>query len=189
MSLVSSLRDYRQDMLESDRDLFVRCLAGDNAAWDRVISAHAPLVYAVARAQGLKEDQCDDVAQSVFSALVRRIASIRDAQALPAWLITSTKREAWRVRRASVKLQPGEAEPDHQNESSLDKLESVHQVRRALEELGGRCKELLTLLFLADGSPDYQVISQTLEIPVGSIGPTRARCLAKLAEMMGMKPG
>ncbi len=176
-------------MVESDRDNFTRCLAGDEAAWRRLIAAHAPLVYAVARKQGLREDQCDDVAQSIFSALARRIGSIRDAQALPAWLITSTKRESWRIRRATMQTDASAPEPAADDHRTMERLESMHQVRRGLDELGGRCKELLTLLFLADGAPDYQQISRTLDIPVGSIGPTRARCLAKLAEILTDRSG
>lgn len=168
-----------------DPELFSRCIASDPAAWDRLISTHAPLVYAVARAQGLREDQCDDVAQSVFSALVRRISTIRDPQALPAWLIVSAKREAWRVLRSADTAATSSESPDPEADpADVTRFETLFLVRSALEELGGRCQELLTLLFLADPSPNYEVIAQRLAMPVGSIGPTRARCLAKLAVIL-----
>lgn len=171
--------------------LIDRCLQGDQAAWAALVDLHAGLVYAVARRCGLKEDQCDDVAQSVFSTLVRRLSSISDRAALPGWLATAARREAWRVKRRAdraASADPCGPEPAAVGDdplAGLSDLEDAQRVRTALSELGQRCRDLLMAVVSA-AKPDYAAISQRLGIPMGSIGPTRARCLAKLAELLGL---
>ena len=176
-------------MSERIVDLITRCRDGDQSAWTALVRTHAGLVYAVARRTGLKEDQCEDVAQSVFATLLRRLDTVRDAQALAAWLVTTTKRESWRVARHARRVADLAAaykptDPDPSPIEAMEDIESAHRVRVALDELGGKCRELLLAIFSQRDQPDYAGISQRLSIPVGSIGPTRARCLAKLAEIL-----
>lgn len=177
-------------MSESQRALIERCLKGEQAAWRTLIDLHAGLVYAIARRHGLRHDQCDDVAQSVFSALSRALKSINDPEAIAGWLATSTRRESWRVARAAKRHAPSPAIAEMAAPASNDevaRLESAHAVRLAMQRIDPRCRDLLTALFLQAERPDYQVISEQLSIPIGSIGPTRARCLGKLGTLIESK--
>ena len=174
-------------MLENDSELIQRCLSGDARAWTELVGRYAGLVLAVARRQGLREDQCEDVAQSVFGALARRLEHLRDPGSLSKWLITSATREGWRVARAARRMSAAPVEEPHveSGEESLHRLELAHRVRMALDDLGGRCRDLLLALFVETNEPNYQQISERVGVPIGSIGPTRARCIAKLAELLG----
>lgn len=167
--------------------LLHRCQQGDPSAWRRLVDDYAGLVYAVARAHRLDEPTCDDVAQSVFAALAANIARITDERALPAWLRTTATRESWRVarrlRRGAPSLQDADdapAPPDADTAAALDRVDEHHRLRQALRDLGGRCEQLLRILFLSGESIDYDRISAVLGLPRGSIGPTRQRCLRKL---------
>jgi RNA polymerase sigma factor (sigma-70 family) len=174
-----------------------RCAAGDQLAWSRLVRDHAGLVYSIARDAGLPEHQCDDLAQHVFSTLLRNLDSIRSAPALPAWLAQTTRRAAWRARADARKRDAMHtdaerleiaADPDETPLLRTARLEEAHRVRRALDVLGGRCRDLLRAVFVESDAPDYDTIASRLSIPRGSIGPTRARCLAKLAELLGNPP-
>lgn len=170
--------------------LIERCRTGDQAAWGRLVDSFAGYVFAIARRHALREDQCEDVAQTVFSTLSRRIDQIEQAAALQGWLATTTKRECWRViksaRRAGHATGSSVTEPSV--ESAVDELlvrvEAAQLVRLALEQIGHKCRLLIEELFLRASTPDYSAIAARLSIPIGSIGPTRNRCLAKLAERL-----
>lgn len=167
--------------------LIQRCLDGDDAAWRSLMDHHAGLVFAIARRHGLRPDQCEDVAQSVFSALARALPNIRNPEALVGWLGTSARREAWRVVKAERRhaRDRRDDEPDTPpGDEELHRLEAAHRVRAALQRLDERCRDLLSALFIQPGRVDYQQLSERLSIPVGSIGPTRARCLGKLATLL-----
>lgn len=168
-------------------DLLERCRLGDRAAWGVLVERFSGLVYATARAHGFDEPTCDDIAQTVFAALARSLHGIKSGLALPGWITTTTRRECWRVaalaRRSRTLARPEVTDPDS-IEERLEAVERAQRVREALRELGGRCEQLLRALFLADGEPDYQSVAVRMGMPVGSIGPTRIRCLAKLAKLL-----
>jgi len=158
-----------------------RCIAGDEQAWYQLVGIHGGLVFAVARRAGVPDHACDDIAQTVFAALAAGLQSLRDGQSLPAWLITTTRRESWRwlkARRTSH-AEPAELEADAES----DDLEQHALLRRGLAQLEDKCRELLQLLYFRGGM-EYQQVSQLLGMPVGSIGPTRQRCLARLAQIL-----
>lgn len=182
---------------EETRELLVRCQQGDQAAWSRLVRLYSGLVYSIARHHDLPEDRCDDIAQLVFTSLLKHVGNIRDAVALPAWIGQTTRRACWRMierlRREQATLRDVEqsANPlcasdaaSTEVASLLSRIEQAHAVRRALDELGGRCLELLRALFVEVSTPDYDAIGRRLGMPVGSIGPTRVRCLAKLATIL-----
>jgi len=157
------------------------------------VREHAGLVYAVARRQGLREAECDDVVQSVFVTLLKHLDAIEEAAKLPGWLATTARRESWRIARR-VARGGAALEADHPLASpisgdALERIELADRVRRGLEALGPKCRDLLTALFLETDHPDYERVSQRVGIPFGSIGPTRARCLAKLAEILAAEEG
>ena len=179
------------------RELLARCQSGDQSAWKRVVQMLAGLVYSIARHHELPEDRCDDIAQLVFTALLKHVGNIKEPAALPAWLAQTTRRACWRMiqrlrrEEASVRQMEQAANPlialgVETTEASgiLNRLEQAHNVRLALDELGGRCRELLRALFVDSAVPDYDAIGRRLDMPIGSIGPTRVRCLAKLAAIL-----
>jgi RNA polymerase sigma factor (sigma-70 family) len=163
---------------------------GDQEAWDELIERYSPLVWSVCLRFELSRQDIDDVGQSVWLLLVENIGTLREAAALPGWLATTTRRECLRVVRAARRHDhaslPSEAQMpldpgDTTIEQELILAERNAALRTAFAELPHRCHELLSML-ISDPPPAYAEISATLGIPVGSIGPTRSRCLDRLRQ-------
>src|SRR4029453_546364 len=113
-----------------------------------------------------------------------------------AWLITTTHRESWRIGKRDAgkyaDLDEHITDVSAPEDDQISTWEQQHMVRRGLDELGGRCKDLLAALFLESGEPSYEAIAARLGMTVGSIGPTRARCFKKLEKILlelGLDPG
>lgn len=159
---------------------------GERVAWDELVRRHAALVWAVARTHRLGPADAADVSQTVWLRLVENLGSLRDPDALPGWLRTTTRNECLRViRRGGREVHQAEVgtditSPDAPSpEHLLLAEERDRQLWGALRGLSRRCQDLLRVLAY---SPDagYAEISRSLGLPVGSIGPSRARCLANL---------
>lgn len=180
---------------EDDAALVARCRRGEGAAWEALVHRYQRLVFAVVRRVGLDEHTAADVFQTVFSRLIAHLPRIADPQRLQAWIVTTAKREALLTlrqgRRTSsmTRADGGGGEiPDYDiaddsllPEEALAELQQLDQVRHALDRLEERCRELLLMLFRdADDKLPYDEVAQRLGMSVGSIGPTRSRCLAKL---------
>jgi RNA polymerase sigma factor (sigma-70 family) len=173
-----------------------RCLerarAGDIAALDEVVRELNPLLWHVARAQGLAPGEAYDVVQTTWLELLRRLDEIRVPAALTSWLISATKREAWRSNRNRNRVADG-AEPAELPDDAPAPDEGLitSERDRALwthfRGLSQRCQALLRLVALVD-RPDYAAVSEELGMPHGSIGPTRGRCLTKLRELLLADP-
>ena len=173
----------------TDTQLIEACLAGDRTAWNRLVERYQRLVYSVALRQGLSADDADDVFQTVFVILLGKLDTCRDRERLGSWLVTITRREAWRVLREraahantthdeqELATQPA-AEPPP--EAAFQELEEQDLIRQAIDRLGSRCRRLLWHLFYTQDRPSYADIARELGMPEGSIGPTRARCLEQL---------
>ncbi|MCC7387980.1 MAG: sigma-70 family RNA polymerase sigma factor [Phycisphaerales bacterium] len=174
-------------MGDEDQELIRRCAMGDNSAWGRLVGRYGGLVYAIGRRSGLDEASCDDVAQSVFAKLSRALPEMRDTAAVPGWISTTARREAWRVRRAQARSGGPAAgpEPEAAFGAAAEGAVDHQRLRDALAELGGRCRDLLHALYFRPVKPAYEELSLMLGLPIGSIGPTRQRCLAKLAALLG----
>jgi RNA polymerase sigma factor (sigma-70 family) len=170
-----------------------RSIAGDSTAWDALVERFAGLVYSVAKRAGLSNDDAEDVAQTTFITLYRRLGNIEQPDALAGWLSVTAAREALRTRRNSQKyVTLGEedrtldevlAAEDAAADEIADLSISVEKVTGALSQLRQKCRELLSALYLED-QPSYQDISDRLGIPIGSIGPTRARCIESLRNLL-----
>ncbi|QOJ13310.1 MAG: sigma-70 family RNA polymerase sigma factor [Planctomycetia bacterium] len=180
-------------MLEHDSTLVERCLSGDQGAWGALVDRYSGLVYAVARKSRLPPEICDDVAQIVFATFARQLAGIRDRESLAGWFGVVARREAWRARRTRQTLAEREsgleidpAEPHGRDE---ELLERAAEVRAAVAGLTSPCRELIQWMFFSDPAPDYAAVAAKLGIAVGSIGPTRRRCLARLLRVLeGAEP-
>jgi RNA polymerase sigma factor (sigma-70 family) len=168
--------------------LVIEARGGDQHAWNAIVERYAPLVWAICRRHDLSRIDTDDVGQSVWLKLVEHLADIRDPAALPGWIATTTRNECLRVLRTSRSREQAEhlAEPDGYSdggyveiELELERAQRHVALRAAFRELRPRCQELLSQLF-QEPRPAYREISATLGMKIGSIGPSRERCLAEL---------
>jgi len=175
-----------------------RCLsrakAGELNALDGVVAELNPLLWHVARSQGLTDEDSADVVQTTWLELVRQLHTIRSPLALTAWLVSATKREAWRVNRRRRKLAGPGVEaladaPDEvdEPEERIWANERDRALWRQFTRLSARCRALLRVVAQAN-RPDYGSIAEAMDMPRGSIGPTRGRCLAKLRALLLADP-
>lgn len=181
------------------RDRHAACLiaarSGDRAAMDVLVAELTPLVWHVARGNGLDRATAEDVVQTVWLALLRHLQRLSEPKALVSWLITTTRREAARTRRRSanqVSWSDDEAEQlPHDGplpESELLRTERDRQLWAAFHRLNPRCQELLRMTVLA-GRVEYRSVAEALHMPHGSIGPTRGRCLSTLRALYDGEAG
>jgi RNA polymerase sigma factor (sigma-70 family) len=170
--------------------LFLRWRDGDARAMDDLVRLMTPLLWHVVRAYGLDRALAEDVVQTTWLTLVRRHESITEPQAVSGWLTMVARREAWRVGKLQRRADPTEAEslephlPAH--ESAEQTAATDEQSRRlwlAVAQLNDRCQRLLRIVAF-DERPDYARIAQDMAMPIGSIGPTRQRCLGKLRALL-----
>lgn len=175
-------------------DLLRSAQRGDQRALEAIVERLMPLLWNVARAQGLDSDTAMDVVQTTWLTLLERLNEIHTPRALASWLVTVTRREAWRVRtqnRRNDQVEPhafvGWPDPAGDIESSVVDDEQNHALWQNLRLLSPRCQELLRIAAFAD-RPDYAAIAEALGMARGSIGPTRGRCLAKLRVMLANDP-
>ncbi len=175
----------------SDSELVARCLDGDDRAWSVLIDRYSRLVYSIPARHGLGRQDSEDVFQAVWALVVKHLPTLRDARTLPAWLITTTQRETWRVMRKGAptpRSAQAEGEAPIGTHAELELIERRQRLREAMVRIGPECRTLLETLFRSD-RPSYDVIAQQFGMPRGSIGPRRARCLQKLSDLAQDAPG
>ena len=182
------------DILDSDMDLIHACREGVPDAWDRVLEKYERLVYSVPLHYGATADDAADIAQVTFTILLENLDSLREDSNLRAWLCTVARRYTWRVLKSSQHetLDDEEAEFMHKGaelmgqpkRDDIEYWELVSWLQQGLGKLGGRCQELLRSLYFDEQQPEYATIARRMSMPVGSIGPTRARCLAHLKQIL-----
>lgn len=163
---------------------------GDARAIDELVRLMTPVLWHVVRAYNLDRTQAEDVVQTVWLRLVRSHESIHDADAVSAWLTTTARREAWRIGTALRKTAPTE---DTELEAMLPDAASAEDIAAeadhasrlwaAVQRLDERCRRLIRVIAF-DDRPDYAKLARDLDMPVGSIGPTRGRCLGKLRALL-----
>ena len=183
---------------DDDATLVARCIGGDGAAWSALVQRYQRLVYAIVLRMGLDEHAAADVFQTVFERLVEHLPRIADPSRLQAWIVTTAKREALLQRnRGQRTVSMTLNNPDYEHgaewdladdspnaEEAMGELQQLHQLRAAIDRLDERCRDLLLLLFRDKGSKlAYEDVALKLNIAVGSIGPTRSRCLDKLRRL------
>ena len=174
---------------------FTRWREGEGEGLEDLVRLLSPVLWQVVRATGLDRERAEDVVQTTWIALVDHADSIASPQAISAWLCTSARREAWRAGRHASRERPVEDQvlayglPDHQSPEEQVILEDeAEALRRALGKLPERCQKLLRIV-AAGPRPNYQDVASTLDMPVGSIGPTRGRCLDKLRHELTLAGG
>ncbi len=185
--------------IETDAALINRCKHGDGAAWTTLVNRYQRLVYAIVRRIGLDEHAAADVFQTVFMRLMEHLPRLTQLDRLQAWIVTTAKREALLQRKRGLRnVSMTRADDDDSldaewdiaddallPEDALAEFQAQNRVKSGLERLDARCRELLTLLYGADDDKiAYEDVAVQLGMPVGSIGPTRARCLGKLRKLV-----
>jgi len=166
---------------------------GEQRAWDAIVAHYSSLVWSVARGYRLAAPDAADVFQATWLRLVEHLGDIRDGSRLGAWLATTAKHEAIALMRRNSRHVPtadiegfGGGGPHHSTpvDDRLLRTEEHTALWHAFGRLSESCQRLLRVIF-ADPAPSYAETSAALDIPVGSIGPTRARCLASLHSLLG----
>jgi len=170
--------------------LVTRARMGDQDAWDQLVERYAPLLWSICRRYRLSHPDAADVCQRVWTVLVVQLPALREPGALPGWLATTTRRECFKALRLGLQhlkleepIEPG-ADPAAGDESTavdraLLTAEREVALRAGFAELKARCRRLLEML-VQDPPVPYAEISARLHMKLGSIGPTRARCLDDL---------
>lgn len=179
----SSLYDHPIEAL-SHGELLTLAANGEQSAWEALVDRFGNVVWSVARGYRLDDATAKDVSQAVWLKLVENVDNIRDPERLPGWLATTCRREAMKVSKARDRAIPTEFEHDVEDPgSSLDELliddEEHRFIVQAFKTLDDVCRQLLRLI-IVEPPLSYEEISDATGRPIGSLGPTRARCLEKL---------
>jgi RNA polymerase sigma factor (sigma-70 family) len=167
--------------------LVAAALQGDHTSWNRLVDRYTPLLLSVIRRHRLQGDDAEDVVQTVWLRLVEKLEGIREPEALPGWVITTARNECLHLIKARRFLSPTDLEdrgwPEGTGPSAVDsdllEAERHEALLMALAELPERQRALL-LLLIEDPPLSYEEIGRRLGVPIGSIGPTRARALARV---------
>ena len=177
---------------DAEAELFSGVREGRSGAWERLVERYAALVYAVPRRMGLLQADAEEVSQATWMIVHRHLHLIEKPRSLAHWLITTASREAWKVQRTrsrrerieagSARILSDQAEGDPAE--LLERFEQAELIRNALDELPAHCSELLKALYLDSRERSYGEVGKALGMPLGSIGPTRIRCLAHLARIL-----
>ena len=173
----------------STGDLLARAAAGDQPAWDALVDRYCRLVWSVLGSFMLGVAAREDVYQTVWLRLVEHLDRIKDPERLAGWLATTTRNEALRVQRQQRRVLPTEhmpltADPTASTpEEQVADAETREIALRGFGQLSESCQQLLRLLTV-DPPLDYATVAEMLGRPIGSLGPTRARCLGKLRTLM-----
>jgi RNA polymerase sigma factor (sigma-70 family) len=195
LTLINGRKEF--SMEPADETLVLACRRGDAVAWETLVTRYQRLIYTIPRRAGLDENLSAEVFQRVFARLVEKLDSLEQPARVRAWLVTTARRETWRLVNRERAFHPTTSdapEPDDELDTlpsrdplpdeTMVRLEEQHLVRVAVSHLDDRCRTLLTLLFYSAAPPPYAEVADELGTSEGSIGPTRARCLQKLRRLL-----
>jgi len=181
----------------ADQALLDACRQGDAKAWEALVQKYERLVLSIPLRLGLTRNEADDIFQVAFTYLLQNLDNIHDGTRLMAWLATVTRRQTWLFIHRARRETPTLDELEDENLSAdaavlgksdvdrIDRSELTMWLDQGLAHLDKRCRDLLTALFFETDNPVYTDIAAKFSIPVGSIGPTRARCLERLKQLLG----
>jgi RNA polymerase sigma factor (sigma-70 family) len=177
---------------ESDDELILACRNGDAHAWERLLDKYERLVYSIPLSYGLSHEDAADVAQTTFASLIQSLDTLRIDSRLAPWLGTVARRNTWRIiahaRREGTSTYEHVAETAAFSEKAgpdaLDRWEQIEWLYDGLAELNERCRTLLLVLYFEPQPISYAEIAVRLGMPLGSVGPTRARCLERLRQLL-----
>jgi RNA polymerase sigma factor (sigma-70 family) len=165
---------------------------GDQRAWNALIEGFGPMIWSIARAHRLREADAADVAQATWLALLEHLTDLREPARVGAWLATTARRECLRVLRGRERrvLYGDECPEQESSESGPEDMLVLSERDAALWRSFARLRpsdQALLRLLMVDSRPGYEEISAALDMPIGSIGPTRQRALARLREQLDIE--
>lgn len=166
----------------TDPELVAACLKGEAAAWEALLARYQGLICHIPRRMGFSQADAEDIYQNTSLKLCLHLTELRDSERLVGWIAQVARQECLRLLRRKPTATLEDAEllvDDARAEDTLLAAERTHQIQQALAQLPEKCRALLGLLYAEEPLP-YAEISQHLGIPLGSIGPQRARCLERL---------
>ena len=174
--------------LSLDVRLVQECLAGSQDAWSALIDKYRNLIYAIPIRQGLAGEAAGEIFQEVCLKLVTELPQLRDVRSLAAWLIRITTHQCfhWLGQHSRMPFpNPGLWGQEKEGlagsaETMFVEIEREQILRDAVSCLGGRCRQLIRMLFFTAPRPSYEQIATELAIAKGSIGFIRMRCLQRL---------
>ncbi len=176
----------------NDDALVDACRKGDEKAWSELVARYENLVFSTALQAGLDQDVAVDTFQQVWLELHRSLLRLRDPQALPRWLIVTTRRIAYKQAVARGRwvndVREDLADPTPRADSALVALEERQQLETALAALDARCREVLILFFYADHRVSYREVARRTGLAEDSVGSLKTRCLGRLKRLLEAGP-
>jgi RNA polymerase sigma factor (sigma-70 family) len=196
MAITARLRKPLKKRSWSDARLVRACLRGDEEAWSVLIDKYKNLVFSIPIRNGLSREEAGDIFQAVCLDLISELSELRDARALPAWLIRVTSNKCFHLKRRRnlgktsdtsesdlALLSDGAGSP----EDLLSQIEAEQTLRESVAALPPRCRRLVEMLFYENPSRPYSEVAATLGLAQGSIGFIRRRCLERLRSSLGRR--
>ena len=180
----------RNDIFKTDRDLIRACRAGDAPAWERLLNKYERLVFSISLNYGLTTDAAADVTQITFTILLQYLDTLPDDIRLSPWLATVARRHTWRLLAQNRREAVNSDEDLAGNEAlggivdNRERQELAEWLYQGLSLLDERCRQLLLALYFDAEEPSYAEVAAHMKMPVGSIGPTRARCLEQMRQSL-----
>ena len=183
-------------MIRTDSELVKACREGDDSAWEAIVHKYQKLLFSIPRRAGLGMDLASDVLQDVFITLFKKLDSLEKPEFLRAWLITTTKHKTIHLIKRETRGKPVSLSDENSEyvfdvpdklplaDEKMIRLERQNQIENALTQIEERCRRLLIMLYLEEETVPYTEVAEQIGIPLGSIGPTRARCLEKLLKLL-----
>jgi RNA polymerase sigma factor (sigma-70 family) len=177
---------------KSDRELVRRCLKGSDEAWNLLIDKYKNLIFSIPIRYGLSREDAADIFQAVCLDLVRDLSKLRDAKALPKWLMQVTAHKCFHWKRQHARtvskddeeLAMPEAAVAAEAELIIREVEEEQILREARSGLSPRCQELIHMLFYEEPKRPYQQVAASLGLATGSIGLLRQKCLDRLRDRL-----
>lgn len=169
----------------SDTELWAYIGDADERAWEILVRRYEAIVYTIAMRAGLSMVEAGDCFQQTWVLLYKNRKRIDQPDRISAWITTTAKREALRLRRESRRFADAPdddlvASSEPGPDKALESLELRALLESGLQRIGDRCEKLLRALFLAEEESSYDQLARDIGIPKNSLGPTRKRCLQKL---------
>jgi RNA polymerase sigma factor (sigma-70 family) len=186
----------KHTVTESDKELIQACREGDSWAWKHLLNKYEGLVYSIPLRYGLSRDDAADIAQITFTILIQSLDGLAEDSRLGPWLVTVARRHTWRLLQRNRREAPDERLEGtdllqsavllgKSDAESIEHWELSEWLEAGLSKLGEPCRELLVALYFQAERSSYAEVAERLGRPVGSIGPTRARCLKRLRQVLG----
>jgi RNA polymerase sigma factor (sigma-70 family) len=180
----------QNDILQTDRDLIRACCSGDTRAWERLLDKYERLVFSISLNYGLTTDDAADVTQITFTILLQNLNTLPDEIRLSSWLATVARRHTWRLlaRNRREAVNPDEDLAGNEALGGIvddrERQELAEWLYQGLSLLDEHCRQLLLALYFDAEQPSYADVADHMKMPIGSIGPTRARCLEQMRQSL-----